>query len=393
MRRLGKVRIARIAMTSFLGLAVASCGLGGSVASEIPKGPGIHIPAETQELSAVKCVDTTSSCFAVGGDDLGHGIVLKSTGSLRAWRSIPIPTLGTLDGIDCPTSTSCYAAGGGTQGSVIVTQDGGARWTSFPLPDVAVSSLACPSANRCIVAGYEAVKGGSSTTGVLLLSSDAGRSWSRISSGGTLSDIEGLSCQSTVCVAVGSKAAAGGDTLGTALVTSDAGESWSASNLPAEVDLISGGLRGASCFQICVTDGSGFPSQFALKTGKLPSSSELIFITSDGGASWKLGDLPLGQTGRTAGPVFCEAEGCLMDQSSLANSSSSILLKSLNSGSSWYVAGAVSPASILTGLSCIGRSCVAVGRVGDERFGAALGHAVLAVSRDLGASWTTVQAG
>jgi hypothetical protein len=173
----------------------------------------LTVPPDTWLSTALAC-SGPSTC-AVGAvtdpgqdpDVSGTAVVLTTSDGGRTWARATLPAgVGMLTDLACPTSSHCVALAWGHDDviidgmppsagsfrfyptSVLTTDDGGTRWrrsATPPLPagDVAsLSSVSCPTAQRCVVIGEQARivthDGAYQTedgTGLVLSSDDGGR--------------------------------------------------------------------------------------------------------------------------------------------------------------------------------------------------------------------------
>jgi hypothetical protein len=144
------------------------------IAAILPAAPGI-VPVAAAGASA----RVTSAA---------HWIASQAPLPRNAW--ISIPGFGAqLDAIDCPSVRYCVAAGyytpknGAGQEGLILTRNGG-KWTAVeaPLPAgaarkplVELTSVSCPSAKMCLIAGRYNTGNGAAAAGLLITGS--GKSW------------------------------------------------------------------------------------------------------------------------------------------------------------------------------------------------------------------------
>lgn len=308
---------------------------------------------------SVSC-PSTSVCFAVGVDsDNGNAITVTTNGG-ATWTSQPVPASATgytLSGISCSSTTECAVSGGGSasvgdMGFVLTTTDGGATWTSQSLPSSTgnLVGMACPSTTDCYALGE--FPPGSSTVGtVVLASTDGGNTWA---SDPVTSSYGGraITCPSiSDCYVVGSQS---GPFVSQ---TTDGGATWVSEVLPTGFSQ----LTGVSCNSItnCVAVGGG------------GANGQAIVETSDGGATWSLASAPAGI--QTLSGVACPSTS---DCYAVGDGDHSVILASTDGGVTW--SQQTSPVSTsLSGIDCpTANNCTAIGN------GATLG------TTDSGATWT-----
>ena len=159
------------------------------------------------ELNAVACASDTD-CFAVGWAGSERGI-LGGTSLVKRWDGttwsvVAVPnSLGTLEGIACPSATSCFAIGGNAG----ALRWDGAAWSLLSSPaagfDSALKGIACSSASNCFAVGVN----GAEPNQTLIEHWD-GTTWTIVPSptptGASSPELLGVACPSaSVCFAVG----------------------------------------------------------------------------------------------------------------------------------------------------------------------------------------------
>lgn len=365
-------------------LMVTACGSAQQESSKSTDAIG-----SVSELSSVACTDR-SVCLVAGADNLS-GVILRKVGSSGGWHPVRIPATGPLQALSCLDSGTCYAASGGSNAVVLVTSDGGASWGSVGSlgSTASVTSMACLTFAECLVAGYRP-SGRYSSSGVLLRSTDSGHSWTELAPGSLLDEVDDVECGEGTCLASGARAQSGGDSVGAALRSPDRGASWSLAELPPPVDLVTGNLRDIACptADHCIIAGSGTASSASIESGHLPSSTELILTTGDGGSSWQLARLPTGQQGGALGALGCSGAACLLDVSGAESSGGKLqspgsqILETEDEGESWTVETTLRSGDFLHQIACLDRLCVGVGTAGSH-----MGHPLLVTSPDFGRHW------
>ena len=265
------------------------------------------LPAEAAGTSAVTMTGVScasvSSCVAVGYysgiSDAPEtaGLLLTDSGGTWTAATAPVPADALtapstaedaipgaeLTGVSCVSASSCVAVGGyvntsGYYGGTVLT-DAAGTWTvtAAPVPADAkpaspgtnsgenLNGVSCPSASRCVAAGFY-LPSGQGDQGLLL--TDSGGTWTAAQAppiagqkNGAL--LQGVSCSSADdCLAVGWFEDS--DTLMEGDLLTDAGGSWTAAQAPAPAGLTptpTVGLFGVSCASAasCVASGESMP--------------------------------------------------------------------------------------------------------------------------------------
>jgi Prealbumin-like fold domain len=228
--------------------------------------------------------------------------------SAPGWAPVSnLPTgLGDLFGVAC-AGDECSAVGQDTTGApaAIASADGGATWTLASvsgLPGGVLTSVACPTANRCFAVGAtDPVPGASGGGGVFLQSEDGGVTWQDDPAGPVVATMSGvpaaaIACPSTSTCVLGGNAPA---------YSTDAGTSWHIGQLPATLANGSG------------SSGVEFPD--GIDTIACSSSTDCVFdslpslYTLDGGATWQVSDTPIGvlaPDGMLTSGILSDAVSC-----------------------------------------------------------------------------------
>jgi hypothetical protein len=152
---MSKTRLQLAAAVAAMGIlavpAVASAAQG-------PGAPRTPVPG-VGALSGVTC-PTATTCVSVGDDGNFNGksaIINAATGAVKAWSG-DLANSGTLNAVACPGTKSCVAVADDTVASVAVS-GGAMKVTATPPPPtngiVALGTIACASATRCYAAGFE----------------------------------------------------------------------------------------------------------------------------------------------------------------------------------------------------------------------------------------------
>lgn len=305
--------------------------------------PTIAPPAQGSQgdyLFSVSC-PSAGRCVAVGysyipAGSSGTASMLIETLDNGKWSFTSTPSLGSsvkdsfLYGVSCATSTTCAAVGSLDTGDfstsvplVLTLSNGG--WSVASTPSLApasgaLQSVSCLSPTTCTAVGYEATAEATQT----LVESLGDGGWSITPSPGSEGSIPGyglwgftgISCATTVsCVAVGQLAGPG------PVVATLANEQWSATSSPTpDSSDTATGLYGVSC-----------STATCLAVGALSKS----FVSNGAGV------------GELASPL-----GPLMET---------------YSGGTWSIVPTptgLPPDSGLHDVSCVARTCVAVGQSG-----------------------------
>jgi len=304
--------------------------------------------------------------------------------SAQSW----VPTRFTLPGgagggsplalrsMACPSAAKCVAVGQyqyhGTEDDsrALLLTGGGTSWGTAGLPAAAqtsgtsLSSVACPTARLCVAVGSAGSAGGLVLTG-------SGRSWrltrpSAPGPGSVITQLSGVACPTaTECLAVGTFRDSAGMLHGLLLTRS--GSSWT----DAQALLPAGGsnlmLSSVACSSAsqCVASGS-----FLTSAGKF----EALMLTWAGSA-WSAGtpvQLPANVDQQSFGglsALSCAASGhCVAVGGYTDTAGAGRGLLVYGSGSSWRAAQAPVPPGAgrlqsvdLESVSCAGPSCAAVG--------------------------------
>ncbi|HVB93973.1 MAG TPA: hypothetical protein VND67_06620 [Acidimicrobiales bacterium] len=112
-------------------------------------------------VAGAGCVAVGTSAVAQGQTRTGHGLILVSANGGASWTSEPVPSaVATLFAVSCPSIGSCAAVGSTPAASIQagVTVLTGASQTPWQHPTVitmplAVSGVSCLSTSKCAVVG------------------------------------------------------------------------------------------------------------------------------------------------------------------------------------------------------------------------------------------------
>jgi photosystem II stability/assembly factor-like uncharacterized protein len=282
------------------------------------------------EVNTLEC-PSDSHCWGAGDRVVSNRspLLLATSDGGRVWTERTTSRgVAQLDGISCANDTDCWAVEQSPtdEATVIATSDGGKSWAKERTPALEVAmgvslGISCPSRKDCVVVGESA-----------LTTSDGGSTWKEHPVPG---DLNFLACASThQCVAVENATSAIPSHESSAIATSsDGGENWT-----ERVNKLGGGvvnLLSLSCqtASACVAVGKGYTS-----TKASPNNYVLwgaVERTSDGGGTWQL---TRETTLTSLMGVSCATEttDCVaVGTTSLTNKGRGIILRSVNSGTTW----------------------------------------------------------
>ncbi len=266
-----------------------------------PFAVGQPAPNGIGPLEAVSCA-TSKDCWVVGepeptarfakssGTEVRTTVLVTHNGGAK-WSKEFIQAVSStvLSGISCPTSTFCMAVGTTNAipslGEVVTTRDGGQIWhqVSSPTGSVSVMSARCWSRTYCLALASDGTSYWSVTT------TDGGNIWQRTGTLPTgMAGVRDLSCRTTMdCIVAGYIASTPGHGTGAVALTTTGGTNWSLATLPVG----SGLLGDAVCASesMCVAVGTTTNAFSDL----IPSAG-MILSSSDGGSSWVNTQTPSG---------------------------------------------------------------------------------------------------
>jgi hypothetical protein len=318
--------------------------------------------------------------------------------TLAASAAVAPKGMSSLSGVSCPAVDHCVAVGaatGSTQPNgvpgAISTINGGASWSKANLqggPNQVVA-VSCATKTQCVGVGGDitASFAGTDAAGIIV-TSDGGRSWT----GHLLPDADGyltgVSCPSSRrCVAVGVSTAAPGFTgplLNGSLVfvSSDGGASWVSETVPNGTGM----LLGVSCpsIHLCRAVGTSLPSSAPVPPGRPPPPPEMDVINSQsGGTSWTTGaSLATGVLTAISCP---NARQCVAIGTGPNSPPEGIL--TTDGGATWSSTTLPHRIGYLSSITCpSSRDCVAVGATGN--YSSVNATAAAAYSLDGGRSWS-----
>ncbi len=211
-------RINSLSCTASLCVAVGNGPSGGAATVHAPSAASTAWSASTlptgltiTELQQVQCINSTSTCIAIGLSATGPPVVLvgKVTGGSITWSRATAPTgIASLSQLVCMSSgTSCLGIGTDAAGGVFLVGSrsgtGTWTWTTFQASGTStVSQITCPSATTCLAIGS------SGTGGPVILSGASATpgswTWTADTLPGGTSAVTQIACPSTTsCVAIG----------------------------------------------------------------------------------------------------------------------------------------------------------------------------------------------
>jgi len=278
------------------------------------------LPDGAFATGGLDCLDA-NTCIT-GGEENGDFAFFSTVDGGNTWTSFPgpsgVPASLVIVALSCTSLQSCVAIGqdstvSGDAGATyytMLTTDGGANWTDGQLASGFVPSVVqCFPALNCAIVGFEQPTDPAtpSIAGEAMYSTDGGATWSAASVPSGSGPIEGLSCaDSSDCSAVTDDVSVPGSQV---LVTSDGGATWTVagdSGLPQAL------LPGISCAtsSTCLVGGLSLPaSQQASKPIDIATAEGVLAVTSDGGESWQLSQVPGGLGHDLVTSVSCPSVG------------------------------------------------------------------------------------
>jgi photosystem II stability/assembly factor-like uncharacterized protein len=198
------------------------------------------IPTANTTLLGVSCA-STSTCVSVGvtpGNNGPYGgqVLLSSDGG-TTWVAPTVPFIvGALGSVDCPSATFCVAVGA----QILVSNDGGQTWSPRFVDDGTgvLRSVSCSSATVCVAIGANPAGLVKASDGAYeIMTDDGGATWTSVTMPAGSSLIDAISCSNlTDCVVGGSSIE-----RGTAAVwaSSDGGNTWTSMPIPAGASIVS----------------------------------------------------------------------------------------------------------------------------------------------------------
>lgn len=305
------------------------------VPADVPSGVGANIgdgfrslvPEPTGRVLPVSASCNQASCEVLGLSSPAGASVLGEM-TRDGWRFSPSRVSYPLgEALTCPTATVCYVVSGNS-GRVYRTVDGGRHWFGYAIgagADVSFSSLACVSAQQCVLA---------TTTGVYE-TSNSGSSWRETlhlrTPARSDSYLLGLTCVGGYFCGVADMTTIFGSGAGsmvrtTFAVSRDGGGTWSLRTLaPLTRSLFGPNLHPSLDSFQCVS------SRQCLYVGPSLGLRPTEIVTLDGGRTWRTLKLPAALISPNDSVVVrCFASSCW-----LVPQSPAFLWKSNDGGLSW----------------------------------------------------------
>jgi hypothetical protein len=217
-----------------------------------PRGPG-----SGPEINGVACTSRTV-CIAVG--DYWNGFRDDRTAFAERWANKrwalqraandPVPLVGTLSGVSCPSATACAVVGSYALGAVSELWNG-SRWSRQEVPvssgerSSVLTGVSCAAATRCVAVGSSA------DARFLLAERWNGAKWSTLHpltpTGTGETELTGISCVSTTACTVVGQYFMGSQPSSHGLVEDWNGVTWSIQQLPMPIGTTYSALSGISC--------------------------------------------------------------------------------------------------------------------------------------------------
>ena len=227
-------------------------------------------------------------CFAVGQEEAGQGrhqgVVLSSTNQAD-WVATSVPAASGLLWVSCLSARRCVAVGSGADNQgVIVATTNGSTWVPVAVPSgtVPLNSVSC-SGSVCLAAGSVLVQDVYQTS--VIGSSDGGASWSTRPLPQSPSEVYAVDCvDATDCWTAGSGA----------FVSHDGGSTWQVRDPSNGCE--TGGTLCAPTYSVLdaltfVTPLDGWAAGGDQCGGEhVTQCSGVIFRTTDGGSTWSQWD-------------------------------------------------------------------------------------------------------
>ncbi|HSP65031.1 MAG TPA: hypothetical protein VLO10_02470, partial [Candidatus Deferrimicrobium sp.] len=244
-----------------------------------------HLPAQPALFGAT--CPTATTCVVVGGTDVAT--VLTSTDAGRTWTSTTVAGVGELFSVSCIDARNCVAVGttGGTGSDAIAVTHDGRSWTAVgSLPSAPpLSSVSCVASSQCMAVG-SANSAAAGWTAAALFSSDGGNTWAAAAT--PLHQLVPTALAAVACPSTQRCFVAGGG----AWVTDNFGGSWRDISPPDGCTATPGFCQPS----YSVLNGLNFtdPTHGAVVGGdqcgglNVTSCPAAFFSTSHGGASWRM---------------------------------------------------------------------------------------------------------
>jgi hypothetical protein len=317
-------------------------------------------PQSATDLTNIACSPNgqTASCWAVGSDSQGNGVIDYTDDAGASWTKEPTPSgLVSFSSVSCPQFDYCYASAGGDSGGtqVAVTTDG-THWSAVrEIPDhFSAGAISCPTTQVCFVSS---VGGGGQA---IWETSDAGQTWTEFPTcykcGNTVTDNFAfypydISCPTTSnCFSVGLFVGGGNEEVGV-LSTTNGGDTWTLAELPPGA--FPGGPLGITC--------SGATACWVSAEPSSQTQGDLYAAYTDDGSTWTLSSTPPG-IGLDGGYSETHDLGCV---SSSVCAISNVYLGDIfetTDGSDWTLASIPASVALATDDTTAGAACVSSGQ-------------------------------
>lgn len=347
-------------------------------------------------LAATAC--TGINCISAGiyngvylGNNVNKPLLLSSSNAGSSWTFVPTPlpldfvSSATIKAATCEATNICVAVGAYSNGTVVkalilVSHDAGATWVAanpiLPLnfQDLASLNAVTCLGTTCVAAGQYTRPAippeppGSVQVPLIIVSNDSGVTWASVTptlpptynNNGTINSV---TCDGSVCISTGAFSEAGFSFRPLILVSNDLGLTWGfvTPNLPG--DFVNFGFFNAVTCSGGICNGSGNYSDGTI-------TKPLLLRSTNSGASWfpVTTTLPANFNDSTSlRSINCTGSICITagDYTDVSFVQFPMLLISTNQGASWTAAPITVPAgsdfATLNSLTCKGGICVAVG--------------------------------
>ncbi len=233
----------------------------------------VPIPPDAEALSVVACL-SDSTCVAAGSTNKPRALIIVSSDRGQTWREPTLPDgLQGVTNLVCPTSADCYAVTRALAGSpkdpyvLLSSRDAGVTWQASNLP-TAVAGITCWNATSCLIVG------GWEGEGVAAFkTTDGGLHW-------TAFDLSRTSAQSLDAVTCADEqhcwVTVNRFKGAYVLATNDGGHTWAEQ------------LRNLGGYD----DLSDLYCQTIARCWSIPTASNSIFFTDNGGETWSRQPIP-----------------------------------------------------------------------------------------------------
>jgi hypothetical protein len=273
-----------------------------------------------------------------------------------AWRLLVTPGPAhahALSSVSCASRTSCVAVGEASFSSLFADAWNGRRWRVLTVPSLpAMSSVSCPAAGDCMAVG--------SSNGNAVAAEWNGKSWQALTMpevpGAVNSGLASVSCSGAAdCIAVGSYASSSSGNPRVTLAEAWDGTSWTMLATPA-VNPAGSVLSGISCTSAgsCVAVGLA---------GNPFVGPDSVLAEGWDGHSWTVlpAAVPPGATRSSLSGVSCAGSSCMaVGDFTVPHTETPSLAESWN-GTTWKITKTPRPFAA-SAVSCpAAASCAAIG--------------------------------